>query len=217
MVEARDTDGLAFWDSAPDSGYSVDNLPPSTPTPFLASYHSGVTTLAWGPNHEADLVGYRLHRGSTSSFTPGPANLVTDLANVSYNDVAPTGSWYKLAAYDSHGNLSGFAVLGPSGITAVEGAALPTELALTLTSAIPARGPVGMRLALPRPALARLELYDATGRRVRMLAGSELGAGVHDLTWDLRDEAGHTLASGLYFARFAAEGRVFTRRIALIR
>jgi hypothetical protein len=217
MVEARDAGGLAFWDSAPDSGYSIDNLPPAVPNPFTAHYQSGVTALSWGPNHESDLAGYRLYRGATAGFVPGPSNRISDQPNPGFSDVAPTGSWYKLSAYDIHGNESGYAVLGPSGILAVEDRGLPTELALDLTSAIPSRGPVGMRLALPTAASVRLEIYDTSGRRVRALAVGDYGAGLHDVDWDTRDDAGHGLASGLYFARLETRGRVLTRRIALVK
>jgi hypothetical protein len=217
MVEALDVGGLAFWDSAPDSGYSVDNLPPAVPSPFTAHYQSGVTALAWGPNHEGDLAGYRLYRGATAGFVPGPSNRISNQPNPGYSDVAPTGSWYKLSAYDIHGNESGYAVLGPSGILAVDGPGLPTELALDVTSAIPSRGPVGLRLALPGSETVRLEIYDASGRRVRELAAGVYGAGFHDLPWDTRDDAGHALASGLYFARLDTPGRTLTRRIALVK
>jgi hypothetical protein len=217
MVEARDAGGLAFWDSTPDSGQSVDNIPPAVPNPFTAHYQSGVTALAWGPNHEGDLAGYRLYRGATAGFVPGPSNRISDQPDPGYSDVAPTGSWYKLSAYDIHGNESGYAVLGPTGITGVDGPALPTELALAITSGIPSRGPVGLRLALPNAASVRLEIYDTSGRRVRTLATGTYGAGFHDLAWDTRDDAGHALASGLFFARLVTPGRTLTRRIALVK
>src|SRR5436190_23790464 len=68
MIEA---DGSYFWASAPDSGYSVDNLPPVQPAPFNGQYFAGATHLHWNPNSDADLAGYRLYKGSTSGFAPG--------------------------------------------------------------------------------------------------------------------------------------------------
>jgi len=81
MVEARNGTSVAadHWFSAPDSGYSVDNLAPAAPAPFTDQYGAGSTALHWNPNHEADLAGYRLYRGSTPGFVPGPANFVADL------------------------------------------------------------------------------------------------------------------------------------------
>ena len=50
MVRAVTASPGTFYDSAPDSGYSVDNLPVGTPSPFLAAYVSGATHLHWDPN-----------------------------------------------------------------------------------------------------------------------------------------------------------------------
>src|SRR5262249_42955456 len=59
-----------YYDSAPDSGYSVDNLPPAPPTPFTAAFLNGVTNLHWGANTEPDLWYYALYRGSSPDFVP---------------------------------------------------------------------------------------------------------------------------------------------------
>lgn len=38
MVEAKPPSGNAYWTSAPDSGYSVDNVSPATPAPFTGEW-----------------------------------------------------------------------------------------------------------------------------------------------------------------------------------
>jgi hypothetical protein len=63
MVIGRDNAGLLYWLSAPDSGYSVDNVPPSAPAPFLGVYGSGSSNLSWGTNTSPDFASYRLYRG----------------------------------------------------------------------------------------------------------------------------------------------------------
>src|SRR5207244_11337056 len=52
FVQALTADPFVFYDSAPDSGYSVDNLAPRTPTPFTASFSNGNTALHWHPSAE---------------------------------------------------------------------------------------------------------------------------------------------------------------------
>ena len=106
MVRARGLARAEYWDSAPDSGYSVDDLAPAAPAPFSGQYVSGSTVLAWGPNGEADLAGYRLYRGTTPGFVPGPGNLVAALAATSYVDPVGEPHFYKLSAVDVHGNES---------------------------------------------------------------------------------------------------------------
>ncbi len=60
---------------------------------------------------------------------------------------------------------------------------------------------------LPRAATVSLRLYDLAGRRVRtLLATQSLAAGRHTLTWDGRDDAGRTVAAGVYQACLTGTG-----------
>jgi len=217
MVAARNSGGSMFWPSRPDSGYSVDNSPPATPSPFTGAYTSGATHLHWGANSEPDLASYRLYRGNTVGFVPGPSNQIADLADTGYDDQGAAGSYYKLSAVDVHGNQSGYAVLSPSQITAVGGEALPATLAFLEPQPNPATRAASLRFALPRSARVALVIYDTSGRRVRMLVSETLPAGNHAIVWDLRDELGREVVAGLYFARLEVEGESFTQRIAALR
>jgi len=44
-----------------------------------------------------------------------------------------------------------------------------------------------------------MDVYDVTGRRVRSLLSGVQAAGLHELTWDAKDENGATLPGGVYF------------------
>lgn len=74
-----------------------------------------------------------------------------------------------------------------------------------------------LRFELARAGVARLELYDAAGRRVLAIPLGELAAGLHEWTWDGRDEAGHALASGAYLARLTTAEGVATLGLTLLR
>jgi len=217
MVEAVGT-FTGPWFSAPDSGYSVDNLAPVAPAPFTGNYVAGTgTILTWGPNGEADLAGYRLYKGTSAAFVPSLGNRVAQVpGNTSYVDPSPLPAWYKLSAYDIHGNESGFATLLPAGTTGV-GDAVPHELAFTLGSANPVRGALALRLALPSAASVRVTVFDATGREVRTLATGTFPAGVSTLAWDGAAGDGAPAPSGLYFARLETAGHAIARRIVVAR
>ncbi len=215
MVQAEGFFGDPYWAAAPASGYSVDNLAPPTPAPFTGVYGGGQTALDWGASLAADLAGYRLYRGSSIGFVPGPANLVAALATTAYTDRAGQPYVYKLAAVDVHGNESAYATLIPAGTADVTEGALPVEFALHGATPNPLRGSGLIRYALPRAAAVRLALFDAAGRRVRLLADGERPAGEHAAAWDGRDDAGRALGAGLYFARLDAAGRTFTHRVVL--
>jgi len=70
---------------------------------------------------------------------------------------------------------------------------------------------------LPSPARARLRVFDARGRLVRSLLDAELPAGRHWTEWDGRDDAGHELGSGVYFARLEAGAEKATNKLVLLR
>ncbi len=217
MVVGRNGTGSKYWLSTAAAGYSVDNLAPATPSPFTGQYAAGTATLHWNRNPEGDLAGYRLYRGTSTVFVPGPANLVGTLPDTGYADAAGAPYAYKLTAVDSHGNESRAATLVPSGALDAGDGLTPMALGFASPSPNPAQGSTALRYTLSRAGHVRLTVYDCTGRRVQLLRDGELPAGAHREHFALRDEAGRKLASGLYLVRLEAEGRVLTRRLAAIR
>ena len=59
-----------------------------------------------------------------------------------------------------------------------------------------------LRFHLNQAAAVRLAIYNVQGQRVRTLVDAPLHAGAHQMQWDGRDERGHSVATGPYFARF---------------
>lgn len=68
---------------------------------------------------------------------------------------------------------------------------------------------------MPADGPARLAVFDARGRQVRVLAEGRLPAGMHTVGWDGRDGDGQALASGVYFLRFEAAGVAQVRKLVL--
>lgn len=216
MIEARDTGQAIGWASPPDSGHSVDNLPPATPSPFTGAVMGGANTqLTWGANSESDLAGYELHRGASAGFVPGPGNLIASTTSTNFLDSGEVGDFYKLAAIDMHGNRSGYALVTPSGTLDAPGDRVPTALALDVASANPARDGATFRYALPVAGTARLQLYDVHGRLVREWTPGAQGPGEYREPWDGREGSGTIAASGVYFVRLSFAGRQLIRRVVL--
>ena len=64
----------------------------------------------------------------------------------------------------------------------------------------------------------RTVIFDVSGRRVRtLIPGVMTDAGIHKADWDGKNDNGKQLASGVYFARFVAEGQVSARKLILLR
>jgi hypothetical protein len=216
MVEARGTNG-GWWFSDPDSGYSVDNLAPAAPAYFTARFGAGVTRLHWPKAPESDFSEFRLYRDSRSDFEPGPGNLVVAQADTGYTDAVTHGYFYKLTTVDVHGNVGPYRRVWPVGAGDVPDGPLPLELALSAPAPNPSREGAAMRLSLPRAARVSLVVFDQQGRRVRTLVEGDQPAGERTVAWDGRDDSGRPVSSAVYFVRMEGEGRVFTRRVALVR
>lgn len=204
--------GDAFWDSAPDSGYSLDNLAPLMPGAFSGEYSLGTARLHWAPNREADLAGYNLYRAATGDFMPEPGNRVASLRDTSFDDLAGRRLFYKLSAFDIHGNESPWAAVLPDSAPAPVGGAVW----LGPATPNPVRGDALIRYRLPQEGRVSLSLFDHQGRRVTTLVHGVLQAGEHVARWNGRDGAGREVANGLYFLRLEAVGRTLSGRLVKI-
>jgi hypothetical protein len=118
IANASGTKG--YWISAPDSGYSVDNLAPMTPCCLAGRQLGDDLEITWHPNSEPDLAYYALFRGPTEDFVPqDPILTSTDTTAVDTSWSSSSNTfYYKLVAYDIHGNASAAALLRPNTIVA---------------------------------------------------------------------------------------------------
>ncbi len=81
----------------------------------------------------------------------------------------------------------------------------------------PARGMLTVTLASPRDLEAsRVAVHDLAGRRVATLWDGPLRAGRRELLWDARDDAGTSVAPGVYMVLADAAGARFTRRVVVV-
>lgn len=218
MVDAHAAFFPYFWSSAPDSGYSADDLPPGAPQGFAAAQVSGGVRLSWLPNVENDLAGYRLYRGASPDFMPATENLVASVADTGHTDPDGNATFtYKIVAVDIHGNPSGVVAVQPTSLAGVGADCVPQTLWLGTAQPNPARTSSTIRMGFPRTARASLTIYDPAGRAVRKLLDGDVRAGEVVVAWDARDDMGKALPSGVYLYRLESASKVITRRIVLVR
>ena len=96
-------------------------------------------------------------------------------------------------------------------VTSSESPLLASEIPAAVTDAHSYPNPFSDRtrlvFRLSEPGDVRAEVFDISGRRVRVLHQGSLGAGRHELPWDGRDENGSDAANGVYLYRiWAASG-----------
>lgn len=97
---------------------------------------------------------------------------------------------------------------------------LPAQPAVfALRPAVPNPSRSGARVAfdLTRDGPVSLEVFDVAGRLVRTLVQGPRPAGVHEVSWNGDDDAGHAVAAGVYLYRLRGEGLELTRRLVIVR
>jgi len=222
VVSAHTTTPSVWFMSAPDSGYSVDNLPPAMPGGLVAtqSFVPIGLKLTWSMNQEGDFARYAVYRGSSVNFIPAPGNRIATLIEPEYFDSGwrwNDGYYYKVSAIDIHGNESGFALLRPDGVTGTQTPKAPAVSYLAQNYPNPFNPMTRIAFGLSGPGHVSLRIYDVAGRLVRMLAEGDRPAANYAEVWDGKDASGRTVASGIYFCRLDAGSFTQTKKMVLLR
>ncbi|HKQ56817.1 MAG TPA: hypothetical protein VJY35_03020 [Candidatus Eisenbacteria bacterium] len=115
--------------------------------------------------------------------------------------------------YYVHADLVEFPCANPVGIEPGPG---PGEVRLAIAPN-PAQISSDVVFAQPRDGPVRISVFDMTGRRMRSLADRLYPAGEHRVAWDLRDDAGRDVPTGVYRVRLEVGGRRLTRSVLRLR
>jgi len=101
--------------------------------------------------------------------------------------------------------------------TAARGTPALNGLTLRQNTPNPFAATTEFEVGLPTASSVEVGVYDVAGRRVRSLSLPHQAAGWARVRFDGRNDAGQSLASGLYFYRVRAGGQSVTRKMVLIR
>jgi len=96
---------------------------------------------------------------------------------------------------------SAAATLTPTQTAIAEAGAPPAAFRFGPALPNPFNPATAIRITLPAAGRARIDVYDAFGRRVRRLHDGPLAAGTHAIPWDGRNDRGRPVASGTYVVR----------------
>jgi hypothetical protein len=111
LVSAQTNDPYVYYDSNIDSGYSVDNLSPSTPLhPGVIALDTVKVKLTWDRNLvDPDLSHYAVYRDTTSGFVCADSTefcLTMDTTIIDSAVQRRLSYYYRVVAVDIHGNES---------------------------------------------------------------------------------------------------------------
>jgi hypothetical protein len=214
FVAAHTGNPEVWYECAPDSGYSVDNLAPGVPANIA---WESPAMLVWDEAVDADFDYFTVYGSDDIDFGRS-AEVVGYTIETSYNLAGSQDiyQYYFVTATDFSGNEGGFAILQtPADVELAEG--LPQVFALRSSTPNPFTKITTLSFDLPVRCAARLAVYDAGGRLVRTLIDRTLPAGRHRTVWDGRSIGGKSVAPGIYFARFRAGEFGATDRLVLLR
>ncbi|MDZ7342964.1 MAG: T9SS type A sorting domain-containing protein, partial [candidate division KSB1 bacterium] len=201
--------GLAtrqVYETAPDSGYSVDNLAPAPPSNVSASITANTVKLQWDDPVDQDFRYFAIYRSTTPGFDPTGTTPLATLVGTEYTDTnVVTGNtyYYRLSAFDFAGNQSRYSPEIVALVTRVEetGGGVPTDYALEQNYPNPFNPETTIKYQVPTTGHVRLTIYNALGSEVRRLVDRTQPAAYHVVVWDGRDNAGNPMPSGVYFYR----------------
>ena len=81
----------------------------------------------------------------------------------------------------------------------------------------PVRGKTLISYQLSQPGHASLKVYNLNGQLVRTLVNTVQDIGYYDISWNARDEAGHTVAAGVYMYKLDTPGFSGSKRMILLK
>lgn len=155
------------------------------------------------------------HLGSMYSYVAPAAN-----GTLQFN--IPIGQdWFAFADNSLHHRnavkLNGIFLLEHYGTSVQDDFQAPAAMNLGSCYPNPFTSNTKMQLELPAAGMVELSIYNLKGQKVRSLDPLPLDAGSNTLSWDGKDDAGHSLANGIYFLRVANGKAIRVQKAVLAR
>jgi hypothetical protein len=203
MVSATTSDPYYYFDSPPDSGYSIDNLAPSPPPGLMMT---SPTELAWEEVPDEDFDYYSVY-GSAEPVLDGNAVLIGYSVGTTKDVTGHVYDYYHVTATDFSGNEGEEASVNNTfaGVPGIPDADdIPAAFALRESRPNPFSSSTVIGFDLPEETNARVTIYDTHGRIIIKLTNNKYEAGRYAVTWQGEDAAGNRVASGVYFVRMEA-------------
>ncbi len=184
--------------------------------PRNGRYGSKQAVLSWNPSND-HIIGYNIYRKefpedkyvkingtpvTDTTFTdPAPFVLTNHyLVRAVRLEYTPVGSYYNL----SLGTFGSYNFVGDSARVFYK--IIPN----------PVYEQASIYIHLPQSMNMSIDIYNSAGAHVSRLLKGPLEQGVNKLYWDLRDEAGCKVASGVYFLRLTYGNDSRTEKIVVV-
>ena len=216
-IAGYSADNKVVYSSQPFSGFSVDNIVPLKVAQFSVTVDPTGAVLNWKPVDQDDVVEFLVYRGTTKDFTP--ATPIATVKGLTYTDASVTSGqafWYIVQGVDKTGNKGD--ISSPSGTTTVESTdGVPTEYALGQNYPNPFNPTTVIPISLPNNGHVVLKVYTISGEEIATLIDREMSAGNYNFTWNGRNNAGMTVATGMYLYRLQSDKFSSVKKMVLVK
>ena len=129
LVVAHTPDDDVYFVSDPDSGYSVDNIAPTAPSTFVATFEDGLMTATWEDDVNPDILRYEVRKNGsefleltekefTDQFSLGDSAIFT-IRGVDVNDNIGEFSDPFVANYGTKGDMTWDGVINILDVTKI--------------------------------------------------------------------------------------------------
>ncbi len=191
----------------------TDSTGGADPTVSPVHFVLGAVTFDSGATGEGLFANLKLTlRNDTATIT---------VDTLSTAILSPTLVTESASGYDPGWKTGGFTCGVTSSVRDLKGdknTALPTEFGLRQNYPNPFNASTLIEFELPEVSWVRLEIFNLLGQSVRILVDQALSPGYKQVNWDGTDQEGNEVASGVYFYRLRAEGKIIeAKRMMLIR
>jgi hypothetical protein len=222
LITAHTQDPFVWFASEPDSGYSIDNIPPETPYDLTGEVIGSDVLLTWQIQlNYPDFSHFAVYRDTASGFTPGEVNRIGTCVVSSYTDTSVvTGTYYYVvSALDVNGNEGGYSNEVEVIVTGIEeiGAGVPAVCALSQSHPNPFKTETAIHYQLSQPGAVTIAIYNVSGQRMKTLINDNMDAGYHVVHWDGRSQDGQRVGNGVYFCQMVSGEYTSVRKILLTR
>ncbi len=164
--------------------------------------------VSWSLNPESDIQSYHIYRASTIEEEMEIAQVSAADSVYMDSDISLGEEYtYRIVAVDASNNFGEFSdpvyVVADIRSATENAAQQPFEFKLERNYPNPFNPTTTISYSVAEQAHVSLVIYDVLGRAVKTLVNENRVPGVYDIVWDATDETGNSVATGLYFARFA--------------
>ena len=201
----------------PDSGYSVDNLPPPAPTNGMARLLSnGNVVISWhsAENAYGDFKEYVLYRSSQPDFVPSPATRIAFVQDTVYTDLTAQGNrvYYKTTSMDYSGNESQPLVISTTTSVELVNSQVPQTYSLAQNYPNPFNPSTQIQFSIVQFGYVTLKVFDLSGKEVASLISQEMPPGTYTVPFSAKN-----LSSGMYLYRLEAGIFSSTKKMLIVK